>query len=357
MLKKISRSILFVVVLLWGINASAEHPYVNISVGLTRSIGDTTYKIGNIPASEDYWGRDPYFPISELVFPLNVYLGSLDIGFEKDKWSLTIGAKKNITQDETVMTDSDWGVPWWDSSVQTWYVWTYEGSSEQLLDIYSESESELDALVMNARLRYNFYKVAYDSKSDEGEFLLYAGIRYIYQKFSFKTRLIQQWDLREGRVDVGGQAIDIPDESNMDYTGNGDVTITYDTTYHIPFLELSMAERLGKVSGTMSLGFAPYVRANDSDVHLARIPGPIYADGECTGKAYLFSLDWRYEPFKHWFATFQFSYMSIDTDGEQDNHFYAGSYNDLTWPTFSWTTDEEIISSQQNYSITIGYTF
>ncbi len=112
MLKKISRFILFIVVLLWGINASAEHPYMDISVGLTRSIGDTTYKIGNIPASEDYWGRAPYFPISELVFPLNIYLGSLDIGVKKGKWSLTIGAKKNITQDETVMTDSDWGVPW-----------------------------------------------------------------------------------------------------------------------------------------------------------------------------------------------------------------------------------------------------
>ena len=98
-MKKLTRILLFAVIfLIRGIPSYAAEFEISAGVGMLN--GDTTYRIG-YPVHRVNFGTDEgYFPFSELKFPLDVYMGSVEgsIGFA-EKWKVSLGVKKNITDD------------------------------------------------------------------------------------------------------------------------------------------------------------------------------------------------------------------------------------------------------------------
>ena len=119
-----------------------------ITIGIGKLGGDTTYQIGGNYVTPLGSGQ-VHFPISELEFPLDVWMVSVEGSKEfAEKWKVSVGVKKNITSDAGKMKDSDWGA---------WYLEGYAWAEKDTLDIYSESDAELDALIMDINLRYRFW--------------------------------------------------------------------------------------------------------------------------------------------------------------------------------------------------------
>lgn len=349
--------IIFVVFILFGLNAHAGAGF-DISPGVGYLTGDSTYAIGNVPPGLDPWGRDPYFPISELKFPLGVYLATLDARMTIGIVEISGGIKRNITDKAGHMRDYDWGVPFWDAGGDEgpgWYVNKWENGTNEwyMLDIQSASKSELDVTIWNAKFacllfnhRYNQqYRDMVDRKiyHHSGELSVSLGVGYEVRSFDYENKLIRQWS-----------PSGIP---GYDYTGDGSVGITYDVDYSIPYIELGVANRGEKIDFDMGFGYSAYVRAKDKDVHLARIPGPIYAKGDCDGQAYKFNAGLQYNFTPQWYLKGAFDYLYIRTHGEQFNYILAGTSDGHPWDSDEWITDERIISRQSFFSVNAGYRF
>ena len=57
---------------------AAEEPKIDVNLGTGMLRGDTTYQIGGTVTSPYYGREEVHFPISELAFPLNVYMVSAE---------------------------------------------------------------------------------------------------------------------------------------------------------------------------------------------------------------------------------------------------------------------------------------
>ncbi len=335
-----------------------------IAPGCEMFRGNTAFQIGNVPAADDILGRDPFFPVSELKYPLDVYMGRLDVGLSINRWSLSAYAEKNINDGAGKMKDSDWAVPWKDPVgtpwEEDWWIWRYVdelgNDLGNMKDIYSESESDLDALILDCKIEYKFYDTKI-KKSVDTSVNASFGIGYMYQKHSYDTRLIAQYDLRHNRKDIDGETITIPDLFNMSYAGTGEITNTYEITYEIPYFVISVQEKIGKTEAKLSYAYSPFVKAKDKNEHLIRIPGPITGEGDCEGHANIYSFRLLYYPLPYWFISFNFNYTKIKTTGKMDFHHDAGSQGELSWPEDQWTTDEEIRSYQRAYGISTGFKY
>lgn len=302
-----------------GVPAYAERPKFDLTLGLGMLSGDTTYQIGgtfDTPSG----GGEIHFPLSELEFPLDVYMASVKGSMEfAEKWKVSASVKKNITSDAGKMKDSDWGVFFEDPPGSG--TWWYDPNS---LDIYSESDAELDALITDINLRYRFY--------EKSNWSFIAGLGYLRQNFDYECSLIEQWS-------PSGL-------SGYDYTGTGEVGLTYEVTYNIPYMQIGTQFKIkDKFRLEASLGYSPIVNVEDEDHHLLRSK---VSKGDCDGDAFLLSLEGRYDFLKHWFLTLQLDYMTIDTDGKQKQYSYG------EWTA---TIDQEIESEQIFAALAVGYAF
>lgn len=290
---------------------------IDLMVGHGQLFGDTTYQIGGTVTYPDDSPDELHFPISELEFPLDVYMASLkgSIGFAK-RWKVSASAKKNITDDAGKMKDSDWGVPFEDPPGSgDW--WWYGPKS---LDVYSESDAELDALILDINLRYMFFK------------RFFVGLGYIHQNFDYECSLIRQWS-------PSGL-------SGYDYTGTGGVDLTYEVTYSIPYFEVVyMGKASDNITVELSLGYSPIVNVEDEDQHLLRSK---VNKGDCDGTAILCSLEGRYDFTKNWFMTLGLDYKNIETDGKSEASFFG---------VYDHTIDLEIESKQVYAALMAGYAF
>lgn len=279
-----------------------------ITVGIGRLSGDTTYQIGgryDTPSGSGTY----HFPISKLEFPLDVWLISAEESKEFAK-NVTVGvsAKKNYTRDAGKMEDSDWLTP----------------SNPSQLDVYSQSDAYLDVLQLGIHVSYEFFEALHWSFS--------AGVGYWYQNLDYECKLIKQWS-------PSGL-------SGYDYTGTGSVDLTYEVTYHIPYIEIGTHYVVNnKWSLNANLGYSPIVHADDLDVHVLRAK---VSEGDCDGDAILFSLNGRYTVSPNWFLALQIDYTYITADGRQKQ------YTDGAW---SATIDQKITSEQVYGVLCAGYAF
>lgn len=287
----------------------------DLMVGLGRLNGDTTYQIGGTVDTPS-GSVKLHFPISELEFPLDVYMVSLEgsIGFA-NKWKVSAGVKKNITDDAGKMKDSDWGYYWLEG-----YPW----AEQSTLDIYSESDADLDAFIIDINLRYRVHR----------GFLV--GLGYIHQNFDYEVSNLDQWypssDYYFG--------VDFPHDR---VSGR---VLEYEVTYNIPYVEIAF---MGKATDNFTvetrIGYSPMVNVEDEDQHLLRSK---VNKGDCDGTAILFSFGGRYDFFKNWFLTLEFDYAEIETDGESEAFFFG---------VYDHTIDLEIESMQLFAGIAVGYEF
>jgi outer membrane protease len=279
-----------------------------ITVGIGRLSGDTTYQIGGRYVTPSVNGAY-HFPISELEFPLDVWIISVEESKEFAKnFKVSVSAGKNYTCDAGKMEDSDW----------------LTVSNPSRLDVYSQSDAYLDALFLGIHVSYTFFEAP--------QWSFIAGVGYRYQALDYECRLIRQWS-------PSGL-------SGYDYTGTGSIDLTYEVTYHIPYIEIgTQCTFNNKWSLDASLGYSPIVHVEDLDVHVLRAK---VSEGDCDGDAILFLLKGRHTLSQSWFLALQLDYTYITTDGRQKQ------YTDGAW---SATIDQKITSEQLCGILSVGYVF
>jgi len=141
-----------------------------IAMGTEIMWGNTTYQIGFPFTSSDGTLNGGYFPLSKLEWPLDTWLGRIDASLKLgDSWRINGVLKKNISNPNGKMKDSDW----------------ITASNPGRLDVYSESNiSEFDAWIFDVDVEWAFLK--------RKSWSLYAGLGYQYQKFDYESKLINQ---------------------------------------------------------------------------------------------------------------------------------------------------------------------
>jgi len=296
------------------------------SVGLMR--GHATYQIGG-HVDDPTGSYDIWFPLSELIFPLNVTMGGMDFTVTYDQvWRLKTELRKNITSSAGNMKDSDWGIPWENPPGSGTYYWYGPDS----LDIYSESTTELDAFVLDVDVMGKFAQTTLQS----AVISFHGGLGYRYQDYNFKCSLIQQWDNREGA----------PPSEKMDYIGDGSVALTYDVTTKIPYAKIASTLAMNNVFNIeASVGYSPFVRVQDKDNHLLSSK---LSYGDCDGTAVLLSLNGRLDVLHPVFFEMAADYISIDTKGKQTQ------YTNGSW---SGTLDQKYFSTVNSLELLVGYKF
>jgi outer membrane protease len=288
---------------------------IDLAIGIGRVNGHTTYQIGG-DVSTPAGRTEVHFPISQLKFPLDAYMASAEgsVGFAND-WEVRGNVKKNVTDDVGKMEDSDWGVYWLEAGYP---------AEQDTLDIYSESDAELDALMFDVSVRYRLYK------------WFFIGLGYLYQKFDYDVSGLNQWYPSSAYY----FGTDFPHDRVR-----GKV-LTYEVTYNIPYLELAaIGMATDDLRLEISLGYSPMVQAEDEDHHLLRSK---VNKGECDGHAIMLSMEAYYGLPKNWFATLGVDYARIEADGESKAYF-DGIYDH--------TIDMELESEQVFYALSIGYAF
>lgn len=255
---------------------------------------------------------------SELEFPLETVLAGLALGYARQDRSgrsnvkLSFSWLENIDSGSGVVKDSDWLSD--DLDVQE------VGSVHPGKDIYSESDMELEARLIEARA------VFHQRVRETLELGPMAG--YKYQHFKYDVRDVNQ-------VGYGPYA--------PFYTGSVmGLVATYEVEYHILYIGLSADYRAPSFTATAGLAFAPAVFVEDRDDHILRSK---LSTATGTGFAYLASLGANWELLQRRDLGISFGingeYLRISTRGTQDQLFYAGTFAGETY-----SLDDKITSQQ-----------
>jgi len=308
----------------------------DIAIGGGSFDGHTTYQIGgrvdmDYPdgTSESY---NSHFPISELEFPLDVYIGSIKGSIEFARtWKLSLCGKGNIfpknifPNDAGKMKDSDWLVA--DS-----------------LDIYSKSDAELDALIIDINVRYTLYEGYHrdtpwntpGATHSNIKWSYFVGGGYIYENFDYEMTDLDQW---------------YPSSPSTPHDYVSGLALKYEVTYDIPYLEIGTQFNFNdRFLIEMSLGGSLIVHVEDVDNHVLRslVAKTDYGWG---GEALLYSVEGRYNFTKSCFLTLGFDYKTINAEGR------SKTVEETEEGTFNHTIDQEIESEQMSGSLMVGLTF
>lgn len=294
----------------------------DLSIGTGYLLGDSTYQIGGHVDDVTTGPDDLHFPLSELKFPLNSAMLQAEI--EKEfaaNWQLAVSGKVNITEETGKMKDSDWLTP---------------GS----LDIYSESDTEMQALLLDAKLSYLFYEGQYGETSINNlkagadvRFFYSAGVGYKHQKFDFDVSNVDEW---------------YPSSPSVPHTIVPGPALTYEVEFCIPYIELAMEmNKSDNMFLNLNVAYAPMINARDEDHHLLRDKVNV-ADHDWNGDAMFVTVKGRYNFATNWFITLEVEKIRIKSEGRSDASF-SGVYDH--------TIDHKIESDQLSGFLKLGYSF
>lgn len=334
---RISASLLVFVVALGAagpVAAGDSHFELWLKSGMLS--GDTTYTIGGAWADNqgsfgNFQDRDH---LSELKWPLDVVLVSLGGRAGVGRFSVHGEIMKNATGDAGYMEDSDWGVYYDEFGSNPEPGFNFSPTSN---DIFSTSNTDLEALIVDIRARYAVWQGT--------RFSTTVGLGWRYQKFSIVASDLHQYS--PTFYTYGLDRVFYSDPFGAVVNGPG---LDYEVTYTIPFAELSGLYRFGAMlSLEGSLGYSPLVQASDRDDHLLRSK---LSEGSASGSAWLFDLKLRLQATKHWFAAVGVSGLFIDTSGTQEQRYYSGEHLG-----YQATLDQTLTSSQTCGFLEVGYSF
>ena len=283
--------------LISGSYAWAEVFDLEGSLGLGILRGSTLYHISGV-ASGIEWA-------SELEWPVNAALAEANLAWRGSPWSFEVSLGKNLSKDTGEMKDSDW----------------FFGEKQ----VYSESDTSMEALFIDAGATYNLIR------GPKWDLAVKGG--YKYQNFSFSAKDLDQW---------------YPLEPEKPHDVVAGTVIDYKATYNIPYLgvvvEGQPSEKL-HLKGGLLLGM---VSAKDEDDHILRYK---LSKGSTSGSALFFSLEGRYNFSSRMFTKLSVEMADINTSGEQDQRFYAGEDEGVTFEDI----DDEIKSNQTLFSWMLGF--
>jgi hypothetical protein len=151
---------------------------VDVALGAAYRAGETQYQIGGTVVWDNFGLEQIHFPISELKWPVDAFWATVRGDVRFDRWRFSASLQKNLTDDPGDMEDRDWGV------------YGYPYSHRDTLDIYSETDLEMDSWIWDISTDYTFYKIP--------QWSFFAGLGYTYQTFDFEgrnTRQTQRWPI------------------------------------------------------------------------------------------------------------------------------------------------------------------
>ena len=257
-------------------------PTIGIQTGYIK--GDTTYRI-------TFSGGE-----SELEFPLDTTLLGVNLGvkyltpeerrsYAKEKVNFSISWFTDIYH-EGIMKDSDW----------------IAGDGHPGLDIYSESSTDINLTMVDVNCIYKFLHMPL---MDLGVMAGYKYHKYNYEVFD---------------TDQTGYGPYHPAYTGY-FSGS---TIAYSVRYNIPYVgvasDISLTEKLLLA---LKVGYSPWATSKDRDDHLLRYK---MSTSECDGEAFFGSVDGSLSLAPDWHLNLGVEYMDIDTEGTQQQYFYAGPF-------------------------------
>lgn len=236
---------------------------------------------------------------SELEFPLDTILFGIEGSYrntgkrETGGYLFRYALLTNLDGGRGKMKDSDWLTDDLDVSLV--------GSPHPGLDIYSESDIDLNALIIDLRL-------SFDASSEE-EWDMGPLLGLLFEKFSYDASNVVQ-------VGYGPYA--------AGYSGSvSGLVLTYDVTYIVPFLGMHAAfHSPPSVRVLLDLGYSPWAMAEDRDDHVLRSK---LSEASATGNAFLSTLAAQWEIGNRSSIELRGEYLRIDTKGSQNQTFYDGS--------------------------------
>lgn len=283
-------------------------------------LGNVTYDVGGIVDGVTW--------ASELEFPLDMVVGGLDASL---RWGaanyyaqgvLGVRVLGNLTDPVSDMEDRDW--------VPRTYLYSY-----------TESEAELEALMINAYLKVPFY-------TGRGMFMarntsLYFVGEYSHQEFNYDIYGLTGWYDEHG---PGGLV--------QQYEPKSTHALTYDVTFDSLAIGGEIVDHFGEAfqfTGAMLAGLGWY---DDRDDHLLRAK---LSESDGVGVVFTLRGSSRYifdaysSGLVKWFVEGMADLTAFAASGTQEQHFYDGSDGNY------YRVDEDISSIQLTGAFALGCMF
>ena len=301
-----------------GVTQKVGNVTLAVEGSLGGMFGNVTYRIGGLTQYQSGESTTYHYPISKLEFPLNNVMARLGLSADLGRFGATATFSKNLTTAAGTMKDSDWS----------------DTSSPSTKTIFSESDSELDALIANVGLNMYFMKARGPYRST-----LSGTLGFLYEDFYWENSNFDQ------------SYPSTPWLAHDYYSGGG---ITYETTLMMPYIGLTEQISVKNLDLSDSFNFAPWARIEDEDDHTYRnIRANMTADGmatQCalqgvlnlTPEIYLFM---RGEVLVYW------------ADGTSENYVYGVGVNNSSVDSVgeTWTIEEDIGSTQFTALAGVGF--
>jgi len=288
-------------------NAAGEETLMGNLKGFTKSFKehdgylDVGLRMGYISGFTSF---DFNHHVSELEYPFRCYLG---------------GGKLALGYKDISANSEFWGSMVNDPSAG-WHMKDKDWDSNGNLESYTKSNSNMNAAIWDANLRYNFFK-KYAVK-------LGGLIGYRYQRYGMHM---------DGSYNLCTWAS--PD-------GSGTEVFEYKIEYHLPYYGLAADIGNDKFGVLMSAKYAFSARAKDLDNHIL-IPRTNYADYRDNPNVFManFILFWKFS--KNWEANLGGDAALIRINGNtwDDSHAPA------------WSKDQNLDAKQFIYWAGLNYRF
>jgi hypothetical protein len=292
--------------------------------------GYTRYQIGGDCTINNESGT-LRFPISELVFPLTSQYASLKGAVEIENFIRFEGTfNKNLVVNTEHLKDSDWGY------LYNNYHSELTRASPDSLDIYSESDAELEATIWDINIGCRIM--------NKPKFTMLIALGFMQQYFDFKVSNLDQWypsySIYFDNTDEGIKYDVYPYHQYK----SGRI-LQYNVTYNIPYIKVNFGFKpIENIVISSDLGISPFVSAKDYDNHVLRDK---ISNGDCTGVSFKTNIDIKYLFTKFFYAGNKLDYLYIGASGKQKQ----------TEPGYSIKIDQDISSSQLSLSIYSGIHF
>lgn len=334
--------LLVCVVLLMSTPLYALNPKGDVEIGLEKLDGDTAYEIGGKVTETGEGSGIVHFPISKLEFPLDAYLISAKAGVTFwDAFRIGVGLKKNITQGAGTFKDSDWGY---------WWLEGYSWARQDTLDIYSESDAAMDALLWDLHGSYTLKLKNAAARLGLDTCALRFGVGFIHQMFDYDITNLDQWypsyDFYQTDIENDPDISSTTKQIVQGHIYNSGKVLTYTVDYTLfPVLETGVVVVFRKgFSLETDFSFCPLAKAEDDDHHILRDK---VSTGDCDGTAVQASVKVGYALTEALSVGLHYDFISIKTEGTQTQ----------TDPDFTGTIDQHIESRQKYLGISMAYAF
>ena len=287
----------------------------SIQAGVGYWMGDATYSIGgetHVPGEGTFILPDK---ISELKFPLDVAYGSVGGNLIWNRNFEIFGTlTMNLTEPSSKMEDSDWGVI--DDS----------GS----LDIYSESDAQLNAVTFDGGARYWLPVTA---STNRAVWSLGAGPSLLYKHLDWTISNVDQW---------------YPSQPALGHDTQSGVVATYNADIVMPYLDACVKIQHKRLSGRAEIGFGPAL-VLDEDDHILRQKR---STATLLGFGLKSAAEIRYDLTRQLFALARIDMLSINATGTSKDEGYGGDLEG-----FYAEINENFTLTSFTGGLSIGYGF